>query len=94
MLVKALLADASIERFDVGIVGRRAWSTKRQFNSTPMRPRVEYLRGVLWSIVNLEDLWQPSLSRKPLQDGDNTLPGERAIHLNSGTLTTHVIDCR
>jgi hypothetical protein len=92
LLVEALLADASIERFDVGIVRRRAWPTKRQFDPTLMRPSVERLRRELGTVVHLEHLGQPPLGRKPLQDRHDPLPGERTIHLNGGTLTTHVID--
>jgi hypothetical protein len=58
----------------------------------PVRPGVKRFGRELGAMVDLQDLWQPTLGRNALQDGHDPLSGERAVDLNGGTLTTPVID--
>jgi hypothetical protein len=92
LLVQAFLPDAPVEGLDVGIIGGRARPTEGELDATPVRPGVKGLGGELGPIVDLQDLREPTLGGKTLQDGDDTRSGERAIDLNGGTLTTPGID--
>src|SRR5262249_29377989 len=58
------------------------------------RPDVDGWGGELRTVSDLEDLRQPALGRNTLQDGDDSVSGQRPIDLDGRTLTTPVLDYR
>jgi len=54
MGVQTFLSEPSVEAFDLGVVGRRPWSTEVEFDSMFIRPSIHRLRNKFAAIIDLD----------------------------------------
>jgi len=73
MSIEALLPEATIEAFDLGIVGRPTWPAEIQLHAAFIRPFVHDLGNEFAAVINLNRRWQAAMRSYPVQCVDHIL---------------------
>ena len=92
MLVEAFVAQAAVERLDVGVLVRLARLDQAQLHATHMRPGHHRLAAELLSIVAADDLGQTTRLRQAIHHARHAQTGDGPLHLDDHRLVGGVID--
>ena len=73
VFVEALVAQTTVERFDVGVLVRLARFDQPQLYTSFVRPRHHRLAAELLAVIGADDLGQASTERQPIQHSSQPL---------------------
>lgn len=94
MFVEALVAQAAVERFDVGILVRFARFNQAQLDAMLVGPSNHRLTAELLAVVAANDLGQAAGERQAIHHARHAHAGDRSFDLDDDSLVRGVIDNR
>src|SRR5579863_6388401 len=92
MLVEALVAEATVEALDIGVLDRAARLNEVQFDAVLVRPEVESSASEFRTVVDHDEFGCSPLRQQPIEDADDTLPRKRAVDLHGEAFAAALID--
>ena len=94
MVVEALIAESTIEAFDIGILRGLAWLDECELHTASMRPCIECQTGEFGSMVDPDHLRQRAMLCNAVQYTRHALSRNRGIDLDDdafpGTVIHHI----
>ena len=92
MFIQAFVAQASVERFDIGILIRFSGLNLPQLHATLMRPAEHGATAEFFTVVRADYAGQAAIKPQPIQNSSQLFATDCPVR-NDGTLATLPQQC-
>ncbi len=91
-LIQALIAEATVEALDVGVLDRFAWTDEVQRNAARVRPRIKRLARELGAVVADDRPRRSALGDELAQDASDTEARDRCVDFDRDAFAREIVD--